>query len=292
MRFMKINNIVKATALAVLSTAIYTTSGIAQTGATQKTTAKTATKEAVQNATNPKPQPTKSEYPKVIAKKTNVKPTPKPKNVPISKPVEKEIVETTPIYNEQQVLNFDISGVRLLMSPSEARAALNRNGYQTYDLMGGTDWKNALSMEVNKNKDNSKLITYDSSKIISAIEATHLNGERIRIEFMPYADNADGVAVVYVGYTPNEAIDEKLLEQKIINKYGTPTNSGKQINSLSWTWYRLLPYESIDKSPYLGWRRYDRTLLLNFKDEYKIRLQKRIEAEIAKQLISKTATHF
>ncbi len=289
---MKINNIVKATALAVLATATYTTYSLAQTGATQKTIVKTATKDVPQNANTQKTAPVKTEYQKVITKKTNVKTPQKANLTPQNKQVEKTIVDLTPTYSEQQVLNFDISGVKLLMTPNEARAALGRNGYQTYDLMGGNDWKNALSMEVNKNKDNSKVITYDTSKIISAIEATHLNGERIRIEFMPYADNAEGVAVVYVGYTPNEAIDEKLLEQKIINKYGQPTNSGKQINSLSWNWYRLLPYESIDKSPYLGWRRYDRTLLLNFKDEYKIRLQKRIEAEIAKQLISKTATHF
>jgi len=155
---MKTHNIVKATALAVLATAIYTNTGIAQTGATQKTTVKTATKEAAPNPTNPKPQPTKSEYPKVIVKKPNVKPAPKKPNAPVSKPVEREIVETTPIYSEQQVLNFDISGVKLLMSPNEARAALGRNGYQTYDLMGGTDWKNALSMEVNKNKFQWKLI--------------------------------------------------------------------------------------------------------------------------------------
>ncbi len=57
---MKINNIVKATALAVLSTAIFTTSGIAQTGATQKTTVKTATKEAFKKQPNPQPHPTKS----------------------------------------------------------------------------------------------------------------------------------------------------------------------------------------------------------------------------------------
>jgi hypothetical protein len=127
------------------------------------------------------------------------------------------------IYNGDQVRAFDIAGVRLLMSPSEARTALQSRGYNIQVQMNETNWENSVVNELTRRNPNSNSRSH-SGGALSAFIAQAPSGEKVSVWFKAASDTPEGVRVsgVVIGFTDGR-FDMAAVRRAVLLKYGPPT---------------------------------------------------------------------
>lgn len=163
-------------------------------------------------------------------------------------------------YSKEEILQFDIGGVRLKMSPDETLAALRGHGYlvdskdekfatcgfEDAVLIGvaarkGLKDRFGIEYQSHYDRDQHHMIGANyagcSHGYVKEISARGSDGSMILVSFV---STPSGAAALEVSYELSSQISYKLFASSAISKYGKPSllikrDDGDEVDGLAWT---------------------------------------------------------
>lgn len=153
------------------------------------------------------------------------------------------MASSTRYYTDAELANFDISGIRLRMSPEQVREMLRRNGYTvTKDIAGKSSYAYPIcNFQRQVENELRKRQGVLPSICLSFAELQAKSGSgRIAVTFSADNATASGLGVSMIELIFGN-VDRATLLNSIVSKYGHPTEVGGFSGKLYWWKGRLSP---------------------------------------------------
>lgn len=130
--------------------------------------------------------------------------------------------------------SLDVAGVRLGMTPDQARTALTRAGYRIAETIDyGPSFASRVRAEAERRRTGSYGSASMADRVLTALEATGPNRESISVRLTAVPGGSSVVTGVRL-IVPAEVMDGAALLRQAVAKYGPPDGSRDGRLTLGW----------------------------------------------------------